>query len=61
MKKKIIMEVEVSANEQYTDQQINDYLGLCFGALDRSTIDEDYNDFLENMGIYYEIIGGAVQ
>lgn len=61
MKKTIITEVEVSVNEQYTDQQMNDCLGLCFSVLDRSPIDEDYNDFLENMGIDYKIIGGSAQ
>lgn len=47
MKKRITIEVEVSGHEEYTDQQINDFLEFEFNGADSSECEDVFLDGVE--------------
>lgn len=52
MKKRITIEVEVSGHEEYTDQQINDFLESEFARTDLSECEDV---FLDDVEISYNV------
>ena len=52
MKKSITIEVEVSGHEEYTDQQINDFLESEFAGTDLSECEDV---FLDDVEISYNV------
>lgn len=58
MKKKITIEVEISGHEQYTEDQINDFLAFEFNGLDAF---EQEDVYLDDVTIDYEVINCNVE
>lgn len=58
MKKKITIEVEISGHEQYTEDQINDFLEFEFNGLDAF---EQEDVYIDDVDIDYKITNCKVE